>query len=225
MVVWHQQDSGARVELSTTTVWNYVCKVGNLLVGEYDAGPGTRLGVWLPPHWQSVCWVIAAWAIGAEVAAAEATTQADVVVAVAGTDISHGIVTSLDAWGGPTTLPTPPGVLDAGRELRMQPDTPLWSLAGNATTAAMIHNTTLSFQDLAAAWQPATLGSGHYGWLVSRTVADDSERTTDTHNRGLSAPALAAIAQICHSGCLIIVDGDDSFVERIVWAEGIAQWV
>lgn len=60
---------GERVELSARTLDNWVAKSANLLVEEFDAGPGSRVGVRLPPHWRTASWLLAAWSTGACVVA------------------------------------------------------------------------------------------------------------------------------------------------------------
>ncbi|NDB18638.1 MAG: hypothetical protein EB027_05170 [Actinobacteria bacterium] len=80
LLVWHQQSSGARVELSSASAWNYVCKAANLLCEEFEVGPGSLVDVRLPAHWQSICWVLAAWALGARVSQGGAGGDADAIV-------------------------------------------------------------------------------------------------------------------------------------------------
>lgn len=66
-----------RIELSGPVLTNWVVKTANLLVAEFDAGPGTTVGVDLPPHWRTSIWTLALWRIGATVSLAPA---GDVVV-------------------------------------------------------------------------------------------------------------------------------------------------
>ena len=54
-----------RVELSGQVLDNWVTKVANFLVEEYEAGPGTRVHLDLPAHWRSVVWAFAVWRVGA----------------------------------------------------------------------------------------------------------------------------------------------------------------
>ena len=63
-VTWYGPD-GERVELSAKVLDNWVAKTANLLVDELDAGPGTRVGIALPPHWRTVTWLLATWSTGA----------------------------------------------------------------------------------------------------------------------------------------------------------------
>src|SRR5659263_308757 len=86
-----------RVELSGHVLDNWVTKTANLLVEEYDAGPGTRVLLDLPVHWRSVVWAFAAWRVGAcVIVPGPSTTRVDLVV----TDRPAGVV---DATGAVMT--------------------------------------------------------------------------------------------------------------------------
>ncbi|WP_426592740.1 TIGR03089 family protein [Cellulomonas sp. McL0617] len=63
-ITWYG-DGGERVELSGAVLVNWVNKTANLLVEEFDAGPGARIGLHLPMHWRSIVWALAAWRLGA----------------------------------------------------------------------------------------------------------------------------------------------------------------
>jgi len=56
---------GGRVELSGATTANWVAKSANLLVD--GLGSPARVGLLLPPHWQTICLLLAGVAAGAEV--------------------------------------------------------------------------------------------------------------------------------------------------------------
>jgi uncharacterized protein (TIGR03089 family) len=83
----HYDDvAGSRVELSATTLANWVAKTANLLQEEFDVEPGSRVAVVLPAHWQTAAVLLGAWSCGATVVdtAAEddgALADADVVLA------------------------------------------------------------------------------------------------------------------------------------------------
>lgn len=66
-LTFYDDASGERVELSTTTLANWVAKTTNLLVLECGVGPGARVSLHLPRHWTTAVWVLAADAVGAEV--------------------------------------------------------------------------------------------------------------------------------------------------------------
>lgn len=63
-LTWYGDD-GERVELSGAVLHNWVNKTVNLLVEEFDAAPGTRVLLDLPPHWRAVVWALATWRTGA----------------------------------------------------------------------------------------------------------------------------------------------------------------
>jgi uncharacterized protein (TIGR03089 family) len=83
----HYDDAtGERVELSATTLANWVAKTANLLQDEFDVGPGSTVALALPVHWQTAAVLLAAWSCGATVldTAAEdegRLAEADVVLA------------------------------------------------------------------------------------------------------------------------------------------------
>jgi uncharacterized protein (TIGR03089 family) len=64
----HYDDStGERVELSATTLDNWVAKTANLLQEEFDVGPGRTVAVTLPVHWQTAAVLLGVWSCGAAV--------------------------------------------------------------------------------------------------------------------------------------------------------------
>ena len=63
-LTWYGPE-GERVELSGRVLDNWVAKTANLLIEEFDAGPGTRIGVALPTHWRAATWMLAIWSVGA----------------------------------------------------------------------------------------------------------------------------------------------------------------
>jgi len=65
-ITWYGPDE--RIELSGAVLGNWVAKVTNLLVEEFDAGPGVRVELDLPAHWRTVVWALAVWRSGACVA-------------------------------------------------------------------------------------------------------------------------------------------------------------
>lgn len=71
---------GERIELSGAVLANWVSKTTNLLVEEFDAGPGVQIGLDLPAHWRTVVWALAAWRCGACVVVGDSVGAAEVVV-------------------------------------------------------------------------------------------------------------------------------------------------
>lgn len=64
LVTYYDDATGERVELSATTLSNWVAKTANLLQGELCAARGDRLALLLPAHWQTAVWLLACAAAG-----------------------------------------------------------------------------------------------------------------------------------------------------------------
>ncbi|MFJ4873615.1 TIGR03089 family protein [Streptomyces sp. NPDC088745] len=80
LVTFYDDATGERVELSVATFANWVAKTANLLQGDLSAGPGDRLALHLPAHWQSAVWLLACASVGVEADVAGDPAAADVVV-------------------------------------------------------------------------------------------------------------------------------------------------
>ncbi|MCE7083288.1 TIGR03089 family protein [Streptomyces sp. ST2-7A] len=59
LVTWYDDTTGERVELSATTLANWVAKTANLLRDDLGAEPDDRLALLLPVHWQTAAWLLA----------------------------------------------------------------------------------------------------------------------------------------------------------------------
>ncbi|SED24844.1 TIGR03089 family protein [Streptomyces sp. TLI_105] len=81
LVTFYDDATGERVELSVATFANWVAKTANLLQGELSAGPGDRLALLLPAHWQSAVWLLACASVGVTAEIGGDPSDADVVVA------------------------------------------------------------------------------------------------------------------------------------------------
>jgi uncharacterized protein (TIGR03089 family) len=66
-ITYYDDASGERIEVSTVTLANWAAKTANLLRDEMGAGPGSRVAVLLPAHWQTAAVLLGVWWIGAEV--------------------------------------------------------------------------------------------------------------------------------------------------------------
>src|SRR5829696_9405469 len=78
-----------RVELSATTLANWVAKTANLLQEEFDIGAGSTVAVSLPVHWQTAAVLLGAWSCGAavlETAAEDDDRLSDATVVLASAD-------------------------------------------------------------------------------------------------------------------------------------------
>ena len=125
-ITYYDDAAGERIELSTVTLANWAAKTGNLLRDELGAGPGSRVAVLLPAHWQTAAVLFGIWWIGAEVVlggdadialcTADRLPEAD--DAVGAGEIA---VLSLDAFGKPAA-DLPVGVTDYATSVRVHGD-------------------------------------------------------------------------------------------------------
>jgi len=125
-ITFYDDATGERIELSTVTLANWAAKTANLLRDELGTGPGTRVAVMLPAHWQTAAVLLGVWWIGAEVVfsgpsdvalcTAGRLDEAD--EAVAGGEVA---VLSLDPFGKPVP-DLPIGVTDYATAVRVHGD-------------------------------------------------------------------------------------------------------
>jgi len=127
-ITYYDDAGGERIELSTVTLANWAAKTANLLREELGAGPGSRVAVLLPAHWQTAAVLLGVWWIGAEVVLANGAADiafctadrlAEADDAVAGGEVA---VLSLDAFGAPVPG-LPIGVTDYATAVRVHGDT------------------------------------------------------------------------------------------------------
>ncbi|MFY2860549.1 TIGR03089 family protein [Mycobacterium sp. THU-M104] len=125
---------GERIELSAATLANWAAKTGNLLRDELGAGPGSRVAVLLPAHWQTAAVLFGVWWIGAEVVlegaadphtdmalcTVERLDEADSAVSAAASG-GEVAVLSLDPFGRPAP-DLPIGVTDYATAVRVHGD-------------------------------------------------------------------------------------------------------
>lgn len=79
-MTFYDDATGERVELSVATFANWVAKTANLLQGDLGAGPGDRVTLLLPAHWQTAVWLLACSSVGAVADVGGDPAVADVVV-------------------------------------------------------------------------------------------------------------------------------------------------
>lgn len=119
-ITWYGAD-GERVELSGAVLANWVYKSANLLIEEFDAGPGFRVRLDLPMHWRTICWALAVWQIGACVVVGSG--DADAIVGTAPRPgVVPYVVVALPALARSVPLPLPRGAFDAAASLGGYPD-------------------------------------------------------------------------------------------------------
>jgi len=129
-ITYYDDATGERIELSTVTLANWAAKTGNLLRDELGAGPGSRVAVLLPAHWQTAAVLFGIWWIGAEVlldglqeegadialCTADRLSEADDAVGA-----GEVAVLSLDPFGKPAA-DLPVGVTDYATSVRVHGD-------------------------------------------------------------------------------------------------------
>lgn len=129
-ITYYDDATGERIELSTATLANWAAKTANLLRDEMGAGPGSRVAVLLPAHWQTAAVLFGIWWIGAEVVLGDnASEGADVALCTVGTlvdaDAAVGMgeiaVLSLDPFGKPVA-DLPVGLTDYASAVRVHGD-------------------------------------------------------------------------------------------------------
>ncbi|EID15502.1 hypothetical protein MXEN_06666 [Mycobacterium xenopi RIVM700367] len=124
-ITYYDDATGERIELSAATLANWAAKTGNLLRDELGTGPGGRVAVLLPAHWQTAAVCFGVWWIGAEVVFGH---PADVALCTSArlheadaTGASEVAVLSLDPFGRPAP-DLPVGVTDYATAVRVHAD-------------------------------------------------------------------------------------------------------
>jgi uncharacterized protein (TIGR03089 family) len=125
-ITYYDDATGERIELSAVTLANWAAKTGNLLRDELGAGPGSRVAILLPAHWQTAAVLFGVWWIGAEAlldagAADLALCTADRLEEADGTGAGEVAVLSLDPFGRPAA-DLPIGVTDYATAVRVHGD-------------------------------------------------------------------------------------------------------
>ena len=197
---------GERIELSGKVLLNWVSKAASLLSEEFDAAPGTTVGLFLPAaHWRTQYWALAVWACGAQVVFADcdadgttAPTDVDVLVTCCPQpDVSDQVVVTLAALARSAAEPVPAGAFDEAKELSTYPDV----------------FTPLTFADATApAYQDAD---------VRRTVGE-LVQVTDHDRAHLPHPRPTDVfAHLAADSGVVLVRGGDADVTSILAQEGL----
>lgn len=200
-----------RIELSGRVLDNWVTKVANLLVEEYDAGPDTRILVDLGPHWRTVVWALAAWRTGACVVlpadgdrrtAVRVASECDVVVTA--DPASHGGVSDViavplpglaRAWEGDL----PPGAVDGAAAVLSHGDVLTWMPETDPGSPAIeVDGTGAVFTDLFA-WAQAHAADLPAGRRLVTTSAD-----------GAAAALATALTTYVEDGSVVLCDPEVS---------------
>jgi len=146
-ITWYGDDF-ERVELSGAVLDNWVSKTTNLLVEEFDAAPGVRVLLDLPPHWRALVWALAVWRTGATLTL---TGPANVVVTTRPDDHAADAVVAvtLGALARRFDGPLPRGAIDAASAVMTYGDVVGYVAPTDPTTDALDGTT---FAELDAWW-------------------------------------------------------------------------
>lgn len=198
-ITWYGPDS-ERVELSGAVLENWVNKTTNLLVEEFDAGPGTRVLLDLPGHWRTVVWALAVWRVGACVVL-EGPQRAAVDVVVTTRPQCHAGATDLVAVALPALArlydgDLPAGAIDAAAAVMTYGDAVGWTPAIEDSAPALV-----------AGSGPAVT---HAGLLDASRSPRPSARSramlTAPTALGSSNAVLAVLGLLAGDGSVVLVD-------------------
>jgi uncharacterized protein (TIGR03089 family) len=123
LITFYDDATGERIELSGSSLANWVAKTANLLVDGLGCQPGETIGIELPLHWLTGVWTMAAWSAGLRVVAGSTPTSEGVSidVAVVGSRSAGEVSDTTGAAGEvvvvsllPLGAPLPPGALPHG---------------------------------------------------------------------------------------------------------------
>jgi uncharacterized protein (TIGR03089 family) len=218
-VTWYGAD-GERVELSARTLENWVAKSANLLIEEFDAGPGTRVGVRLPPHWRTVTWLLASWTVGACTVvtpgpsssasgvqpAARPGPRLDVVVTTepgaalaAGADPAAVVAVALPALATSFGAGLPAGTVDGAAEVRLRGDVlgPVVRPAPGDDALSVAGADAVPYDELLPAAQAAAREAGWPARVRLLTSAGPEQAVT-----GLLAPLVLDGSVVLHHPAL-----------------------
>lgn len=145
-VTYYDKASGGRIELSSTTLANWVAKASGLLAEEYDVGADSVVLVGTGRHWLTHVWTWSVWSLGAAVALPGAEDQADLLVVAKGFPLASGrgrdaptLVCGSDPFALPLGADTPDGAIDVMADIASYPDvnpTPLPPASSPAVVSA-----------------------------------------------------------------------------------------
>lgn len=144
-LTFYDDATGERIELSYTSMDNWLAKTANLLVDELDREPGDLLYVDLPPHWQSVVFMLAGWSVGMRVGpGTDSSADVQVLTGMAATAAvgraAEVVACSLRPMAGACLEPLPPQVHDFALVVPSQPDYFTGTVEISTSTPAVPHD-------------------------------------------------------------------------------------
>ncbi len=223
LITFYDLSTGERVELSHTTIDNWVSKTAALIL-DAALGEGDVIAIALPTHWQRMIWWLAAWKVGACIAEAP-PIHPDAQLLVCSTDLletmtaanDHSVDTvacSLRPLGLPADIALPTNIIDYAIDVRRFPDQLSTSLPDSQSPALCSQETTWSQDDL----------------FASSATLTDSTRilVTDASGTSKQAHLLAATLSSPHSSMVLVnstthLDNASAQLDAIVAAEQVTQ--
>ncbi len=128
-VTYYDEDSGGRIELSATTLDNWVAKGSGLLAEEYDINADSVVLVNTGRHWLTHVWTWSVWSLGAAVALPGAEDEAELLVVAQGRPLASNrhyeaptLVCGTDLFALPLGAATPSGAVDVMADIAGYPD-------------------------------------------------------------------------------------------------------
>lgn len=130
-VTYYDAASGERVELSATSLDNWVAKTAGLLADALEVPPGGRVAVALPLHWQTLAILLGIWTAGAVAVVLDPAAAVPTGCTAAFLDAEHARLRPLPApsvtrvslrAAGLDPEPADPAVTDYATEVGVQPD-------------------------------------------------------------------------------------------------------
>jgi uncharacterized protein (TIGR03089 family) len=211
-ITYYDDATGERIELSTATLANWAAKTGNLLRDELGAGPGSRVAVLLPAHWQTTAVLFGIWWIGAEVLIG--ADDADIALCTAGrlsdADAVAGevVALSLDPFGKPVDG-LPIGITDYATSVRVHGD----QIAAERNPGPALEGRTV--EDVLARAQASAAAQGLAG--SDRVLSTAGWDTADELTDNLLAPLIvgASLVQVANA--------DPSTLERRRQTEKVSR--
>lgn len=186
------EGAGERIELSARVLRTWVAKTVGLLQDELDAEPGTTVRLDAPAHWKSLVWVLAAWAVGADLVGPGDDAEVVVTSDPGGVDLPPGavpVVLALPSLARSWAGDLPSGAVDyaavvTGFADDLPPGLPAGTLpdhaAAPAGTRALLDARAGGPLDLALAALPVLAGAGSLVVAARDLTPDEqaSERVT-----------------------------------------------
>lgn len=211
-ITWYAA-GGERVELSGRVLENWVAKTTNMLVEEFDAGPGVRVLLDMPTHWKQVVWALSVWRAGATLVLVDDIAEftgpmPDVVVTSqpeqwtevprATRVIAIALPSLARSWDGEL----PRGIVDGVAEIPLFDDILGWTTEATAQDVAVEHigGRDRTYGELLG--YAATFAEGRYrDELLPRMLISD---------RGPYKSLFSVIGILGRNGSAVLLDAEES---------------